>query len=580
LLVVVFLAAPLFAASNAVPFVNQPLVPSSIAPGSAGLTLTVNGAGFVTGAVVNWNGFPLATTFVNHDRLKAIVPAANVAKPGTATVTVTNPAPGGGASNAVPFTATVPTASLSFSSSVLGVGLSPASIVAADFNNDGKADLAILDLEQPDSCYTFGGAGVIQLLLGNGAGGFTTASATCFENSLGTEGAPNLAAADFNGDGKLDLAAGWYSRGDGSKNLATFLGNGSGGFTAADSDVESLDGVGPVAIADFNRDGKLDIANAVTDVDFPGIFVFLGNGNGTFTFGDSFGPLGATAEDEALATGDFNGDGILDLAVTSTGPPGEVTILLGNGDGTFTAAATQPVTTMVFPQSVTTGDFNGDGILDLAFADTGSTALTVLLGNGDGTFTQKDGQPDAGQTTSFITTADFNSDGKLDLVLVDSANAILIYLGNGDGTFQTALETAVGAGPSQLAFGDFNSDGRLDIAVANSGDNTVTLLLQAAAATLSRESVAFGNQPVGTASPSQRVTLTNKGSARLAIESIIASGDFSQTNNCGSSLPIGRSCHIYIVFTPTEDGLRTGSITITDDAPESPQVIALSGTGT
>jgi hypothetical protein len=240
-----------------------------------------------------------------------------------------------------------------------------------------------------------------------------------------------------------------------------------------------------------------------------------------------------------------------------------VTILLGVPGGSFVAAATQPTTTLVNPTWITTGDFNGDGILDLAFADSGSTNLTVLLGNGDGTFTQKTGQPDAGQTTTFITTADLNGDGKLDLVLVDSANAVLIYLGNGDGTFQTALETAAGNGATQLAIGDFNGDGRLDIAVTNSADNTVSLLIQSPAATVSSSSLKFGKVAVGSTSNPRRVTLTNSGSAALHLSSIIASGDFAETNNCNATLPIRQSCAIDVVFRPAATGLRTGTITIT-----------------
>jgi len=576
LLVVAFLAAPLFAASNPIPLVNQPLVPSRVAPGSASFTLKLNGAGFAKTAVVNWNGVPLATTFVNHDRLKAFVPAGNVTEPSTATVTVTNPAPGGGTSNGVPFTITRPTASLTLATSTFAVGLMPAGVVVADFNNDGKADLAVINQNEADpACYQFGGVGTVSILLGNGDGTFSNKSTLCFPDFLGSAAGRRLVAGDFNGDGKTDLVASYYFE-EGRSTLTIFLGNGDGTFTRAVDIGGDYDGeIGTVTTGDFNGDGKLDLAfPALPDEGFPVLQVLLGNGDGSFTSVFGFSSLSG----DSLATGDFNKDGILDLAVTGTEQ--KVAILLGNGDGTFTEAATQPVTTLVSSQSVTTGDFNGDGILDLAFADSGSTALTVLLGQGDGTFIQKGGQPDAGQTTAFITTADFNGDGKLDLALIDSANAILIYLGNGDGTFQTALETAVGAGPSQLAFGDFNSDGRLDLGVANSGDNTITLILQSPAAILSRTNVHFGPWEVGTSSQPRRVMLTNKGSANLAIQSIVASGDFSETHNCVASLPIRRSCHIDVVFTPTKRGLRTGSITITDDAPDSPQVISLSGTGT
>jgi hypothetical protein len=574
LLAVIFLVAPLFAASNPVPSVNQPLVPSSVVPGSAGFTLKVTGTAFVPGAVVKWNGLALSTRFVNRSTLKALVPAGRVAKAGTASVTATNPAPGGGTSNVVFFTTTIPSTSLTFATSSLNVGLTPAEIVAGDFNNDGRIDLAVENLTQPDSCYQFGGVGTIQLLAGNGAGGFSTLSQTCFPDDLGTFAVANMAAADLNGDGRLDLLATWNNQG--LEALSSYLGNGNGTFTFQQNAL-FLDVIAPLAIGDFNRDGKLDFANAGVDLDFPGEFISLGNGDGTFTFDSAFGPLDVIPTSASI-TGDFNNDGFLDLAITTAGSP-QVTILLGNGDGTFTAAPTQPVTTLVSSPSAVTGDFNGDGILDLAFADSGSTALTVLLGNGDGTFTQKTGEPDAGQTTTFITAADVNGDGKLDLLQVSSNNTVLIYLGNGDGTFQTAIETAAGNGATQLAVGDFNGDGRLDLAATNSTDNTVSLLIQSPSATVSASALKFGKQAVGTTSAPRRVTLTNSGSAALHLISVIASGNFAETNDCKAIIPIGQSCDIEVVFKPQSTGPKTGTVTITDNAAGSPQVIQLDGTG-
>jgi hypothetical protein len=576
-LAVIFLAAPLFAASNPVPSVNQPLVPSNVAPGAAAFTLRVNGTGFVPGAVVKWNGIPLSTRFVNRSQLRATVPAARATKAGTTSITVNNPAPGGGTSNVVFFTVSLPSASLTFATTILNVGLTPASIVAGDFNNDGKTDLAVENLTQPDSCYQFNGVGTIQLLLGNGAGKFSTASQTCLPNDLGTMGLPELLAADFNNDGKLDAAAEWFSFGASAISVYLGAGNGTLAFQSSvtQSDVEAALGT---AVADFNADGHLDLVFPSNDSAFPGIFDYFGDGKGNFAFGASGPPVYGTS----VVSGDFNGDGILDLAVlgidegTDVGPP---LILLGAGGGSFVDAPTQPVTTLVSAVSATTGDFNGDGILDLAFADSGSTALTVLLGNGNGTFTQKTGEPDAGQTTTFITTADVNGDGKLDLVQISSANTVLIYLGNGDGTFQTAAETAAGNGATQLAVGDFNGDGRLDLAITNSADNTVSLLIQSPAAIVSSSLLRFGKQAVGTTSVPRHVTLTNSGSAALQLTSVTASGNFAETNNCKAILPIGQSCDINVVFKPTTTGLKAGNITITDNASDSPQVIHLDGTG-
>ena len=131
-----------------------------------------------------------------------------------------------------------------------------------------------------------------------------------------------------------------------------------------------------------------------------------------------------------------------------------------------------------------------------------------------------------------------------------------------------------------MTTGDFNGDGRLDFAAVNGSANTVSVLLQGTTVELSDTSLSLGLQLVGTASPSQAVTLTNTGPITLTISSITASGDFLQRNNCGSSLPPGESCTVNVAFAPTTKGQRTGALTVTDNAPDSPQTVALTGTGT
>ena len=154
-------------------------------------------------------------------------------------------------------------------------------------------------------------------------------------------------------------------------------------------------------------------------------------------------------------------------------------ISLGHGDGTFTQPNSSPVSIGQSLSAVVTGDFNGDGKLDLALVDSGGNAVIILLGNGDGTFGTPTTIP-AGTFPDAIVAGDFNNDGKLDLAVANSGdNNVTLLLGNGDGTFTAASGSpyATGTGPFVLAAADFNGDGKLDLAVLNQND-TVSILLQ------------------------------------------------------------------------------------------------------
>jgi hypothetical protein len=269
-----------------------------------------------------------------------------------------------------------------------------------------------------------------------------------------------VAAGDFNGDGILDLA---YA----DNSTVTFqLGKGNGTFAA-----KSSIGTSPVgwsiAVADFNGDGILDVAD--TSAWHDTLNIFLGNGDGTFTVktreGTGDGPI-------HFVVADLNRDGILDLAIANW-EADYVTILLGNGDGTFTAAPNAPGMPHQGAESLSVGDFNGDGIPDLAFQEQTAWAnpVSILLGNGDGTFTAAPsliGVNYGGYGGIFV--ADFNSDGKEDLGLwywTEAREACLKkMLGNGDGTFTEALQRPTiltRVPPDELYPGDFNGDDILDL---------------------------------------------------------------------------------------------------------------------
>ncbi len=563
---------------NPVPFINQPLVPDAVAPGAAGFTLTVNGTGFVPGATVDWNGAALPTTFVSGSQLTASVPAANVATADTASVTVVNPAPGG-KSNVVFFSVTLSAATVNFVNSPgspISVGNYPNTVVEGDFNGDGKPDLAVANQN----------SNTVTILLGNGDGTFTQAPGSPITVGSAPDG---IAVGDFNGDGKLDLAV----ANEGSNTVTILLGNGDGTFTQAPSSPIAV-GTGPQAIAagDFNADGKLDLAVADGANGLNShVTILLGNGDGTFTQAPG-SPIAVGTGPDALAVGDFNGDGKLDLAVANA-VSSNVTILLGNGDGTFTQAPGSPISVDLGPDGIVAGDFNGDGKLDLAVAASGISHVDILLGNGDGTFTPAPGSPvTVGLAPAAITAADFNGDGKLDLATASRDNdAVTLLLGNGDGTFSTLAGTAIGAttggAPSSLIAGDFNGLGRLGLATANevgTGGNSVSILLQAPAVTLSASSLSYADQVVNTTSSAQSVTVTNSGFSTMSFSSIAASGPFAvqasgTTCSASAALAVGASCTVSVTFTPTATGAATGSLTLTDNAASSPQTVGLSGTG-
>lgn len=553
------------AAANPLPLIYQPLSPDAVAIGGAGFTgtLTVNGTGFVSGAVVHWNGIARATKFVNQSKLTATVLAADTANANTASVTVVNPAPGGGTSNVLFFETTRATSSVALRvPSNFTIGSAAGSIANGDFNGDGRLDLAVADSG-------------IHVLLGNGDGTFQPA----VDYGPGSN-SDFVAVGDFNGDGKLDLVAT-------NSGVSVLMGNGDGTFQPA---VNYNAGSGPysIAVGDFNSDGKLDLA--VANVQSGNVSVFLGNGDGTFEAAVSFS---TAAYPYSVAVGDFNDDGRLDLVTANFGDT-NVSVLLGNGDGTFQPAINYGAGPA--PSAIAVGDFNGDGSLDLAVtnlppANTGSSSVAILLGNGDGTFQSAVNYAAASSIyTSSVAVAlgDFNGDGKLDLAVanltIDLTNNVSILLGNGDGTFQSAANYGVGS-KWPVAVGDFNGNGRLDLAVGGAVTSTVSLLLQpplvsGANAFLSTDSLTFATQLVGTTSAAQTVLLSNYGTAPLSISSIATNSNFAEKNDCGSNLASGASCTIDATFSPTARDSLTGTLSVADDAPGNPHTISLNGTGT
>jgi hypothetical protein len=432
--------------ANPVPLL-YPLTPSAALPGSSGFAMTVRGAGFVSGSTVDWNGTALVTTFVSSSVLTATVPAADLTAPNTATITVVSPAPGGGTSNFQYFVVEDSVPQNYFSSrSITGNANLTSPITGGDFNNDGRLDIIVAS--GPN----------VYVLAGNGDGSFGTAHGSVGPSNSVIAG---IHVADVNGDGKQDLII--NGRRGTTGVLATMLGNGDGSFQAPiETDFTGVTSAS-VVVADFNHDGILDIALVSSGY----AKVMLGNGDGTFHAGTpTF--FSAYAGRDGIAAADFNGDGNLDLIITAYDPFSTtgysfVGYLQGVGDGTFADIVPVSGSAANFAGSITAaiGDFNGDGKLDIATAiqTTGATIqglIYISIGNGDGTFTQGTSVPNVSSVTTPLLVGDFNADGVLDL-----ATGGYFYFGSGSGSFPNSNGSS--GAPTFVYAGDANNDGLLDV---------------------------------------------------------------------------------------------------------------------
>jgi hypothetical protein len=326
-------------------------------------------------------------------------------------------------------------------------------LAVGDFNLDGRADLAIANF----------GPGSISVLLGNGDG--TYKAAVIYPTG---EFSTSVAVGDFNGDGYPDLVTG----NSGANNISVFLGNGDGTFRAAVNYGLSNAGGGPnsIAVADLNGDGRADVITA----DQAGtLSVFFGNGDGSFQTSVTYGTSQTSSGDSVLVVGDFNGDGYPDVAAILYGSAG-LQVYLGSSNGTLHLTYTAFAIGGIFPSNITTGDFNGDGKLDLAVPD--NWGVWILAGNGDGTF-QTPVNVGSGGDGHGVIAGDFNGDGKQDLVYTATSGTIIFAPGNGDGTFGTEMTFGPPSAPAVIGVADLNGDGRADFSVVNYGTNNVSVYL-------------------------------------------------------------------------------------------------------
>lgn len=361
-----------------------------------------------------------------------------------------------------------------------------------------------------------------------------------------------IVSGDFNGDGVLDLAVG-----DGSS-LNILLGNGDGTFKQGQT--ISVGSTFPSLVtADFNGDGIPDLA--VLSPSSSVVYVYLGNGDGTFK-GSPLAPPATGPNASAMVAGDFNNDGLTDLAVSGQ----SVEVFLSNGDGSFMA----PITTAVSAGFIAACDFNGDGNLDLAASTQFSPTLpefgtTILLGDGHGNFSPGQQIGIAGAAVGgplLIACSDFNGDGKVDLIInfqMGHGTQNSVMLGNGDGTFGANLGNSDTAS-APLALGDFNGDGLTDLV-----DSSIRYI-----AVTQTASVAFSGGGLPPGSGSQQVAANYPGDSnyRASASPAVAIQATQGTPKVAVTAPaasITQGSPLTLTATVTGSGLvPTGSVTLYD----------------
>jgi Bacterial Ig-like domain (group 3)/FG-GAP-like repeat len=431
----------------------------------------------------------------------------------------------------------------------LGPNQSTSAVAIADFNGDKIPDIVTAD-DQP--------APVV--LLGKGSGQFSVPADLGTPTSVGGQ----LFPGDFNGDGKMDLLA---TAAGSPASYFVYRGNGNGTFTAASPlNSSALLTYGNVTVADFNHDGKSDIAS----LDYESLDVFLGQSSGSFIEG-SYGDFWIGSQ--GIASGDFNQDGKLDVVV-SQDQANPLQVFLGNGDGTFKAADQLPAVNL--PNVVAAADIDGDGHIDLIVCLGYYNLVQIMYGNGDGSF-----QPPVNITTlrqyMQMSVADMNGDGLPDLILTDGA-VIAIIPNVGGRAF--GAEHHFLAGPiASFAVQDLNGDSLPDIVVANGSvgsiaASTVTVLLnQGAALLLSGTLTLNPASPIGLKKPfainlqlatGKSGAPTPTGTVELAIDDSPVTSlkvqDLSLTYTDSNSLPIGS--HTLVATYSGDSNYLSGTFTL------------------
>jgi hypothetical protein len=501
------------------------------------------------------------------------------------------------------------------------LGAEPSAITAVDLNHDGATDLAIAD--------EIGRTVAVLINKADGTGTFN--KPVLYPAGKAPRG---IVAGDLRGIGIQDLVVA-NNLGD---DVSIFVGNGDGTFQPA-VDYAAHTHPKSVAVGYFTNDGHLDIACANHDSN--DVSILMGNGDGTFQAPVNY-PVGLNPRYVAVA--DFNKDGKQDL-VTANGGASSISVLYGNGDGTFQPQVAYIAA--VSPRWLAVDDYNGDGFLDVATSNYGGGSVSVLLGTGSST-TGTEFLPsvsyNVGKNPTGIVSGDFNGDGMPDLAVTiggspTTPNTLMAVL----------LNTPVVFAPNTLNFGakvlgthssgrsitlrntspnsltisnvtitganatDFLLQGNncgsvlsgnsnctiavsfkptnIDVRLANlvvtdsavGGSQTASLIGTGTAASISPPNLVFTPQKVGTTSPVQTINLSDASTTALTITAIAITGtnaaDFVQANTCGTGIAGRASCTVSVTFKPTATGTRTAAVSVTDNGGASPQSVALTGTG-
>jgi hypothetical protein len=391
------------------------------------------------------------------------------------------------------------------------VGVLPRAVTVADFNNDGKPDLAVVN-QGPLSSSTSQSS--LSVLLGNGDGSFQPAVTTDVLNSgLANGNAESVAVGDFNRDGLTDIAV--NTAGSAGPAVEVLLGNGDGSFRPNHLILSVGQTPLSVAAGDFDGNGALDLVTANNTSGT--LSLLLGNGDGSFRPRIDLTVGGAP---RTVSVGDFNGDGRLDV-VAAQQIGDTVSVLLGHGNGTFAPPLVFTTSGHNFtPESMAVADVNGDGKLDLAIKsvsvlESDAFQVGVLLGNGDGTFQAPllgAAQPGV---SGDLALGDFNNDGLIDAAVADQLGAptgnLSVFAGNGDGTFQSLIRLDLltgGNDPEGVAAADLNGDGLVDLVAANTSSSTIGVLVNSSTGTTAAKTSTELSTSTTTAVSGQRVTLT------------------------------------------------------------------------